>query len=157
LTADNARLRRHALILSYLPDPVIAIGLDGKIKFCNVQVARVLKHKIEDLEGASIKGVLVPESRPAMRRLIQDLVAAEQVVAAGFVVTDSGSGDNGEGNNSGGSTNAVSGSSDQSFTVKEVDVNGHQENVSDSSRDPSGKKNVSDRVTSHRLRRARPP
>jgi hypothetical protein len=95
-----------------------------------------------------------------MRRLIQDLAIAEQIAAAGGGITDSGSvertsaagsgvtdggsGENGRGNNSGGSTNAISRSSDQSFTVKEVNVNGNEENVSDSSGDPSRKKNVSD-------------
>ena len=138
LTADNAKLRRQALILSYLPDPVIAIGLDGKIKFCSIQVARVLKHNIEDLERACIEDILVPESRGTIRKMIQDLATAENVVVTGGGgSSDSGSGsdENSGQNNSGVSsmnTNAVTRSSDQSFTVKEVDVNG-QENVSDSS------------------------
>ena len=46
LSSDNDKLRRQALILSYLPDPVVMISIDGKIKFCNMQLARVLRHKI---------------------------------------------------------------------------------------------------------------
>jgi hypothetical protein len=119
LTADNARMRRQALILLYLPDPVIVIGLDGEIKFCNMQAVRVLKHAMENLEGASILDVLVPESQPVMHRLIQDLATAERIAAAGV-------------------------GTDQSFTVMEVKVNGNGENVSDSSDDLFRKKNVCD-------------
>jgi PAS domain-containing protein len=118
LTVDNGRMRRQALILSYLPDPVIAIGLDGEIKFCNMQAARVLKHKMKDLEGARINDVLVPESRPVMSWLIQYLVTVERIAAARVRITESECGENGE---------------DQSFIVKEVNVNGNDENVTDSS------------------------
>ena len=131
LTADNARLRRQALILSHLPDPIIAIGLDGKIKFANVQLARVLKHNVSDLEGASINDILVPECHAAIRRLIQDLVAVEHVTATGGW-TDSGDSTN--------NAQVVSRQSDQSFSVTEVNVNDQGENVSDSSGGVSSKK-----------------
>mmetsp|Transcript_5983 Transcript_5983/g.13716 ORF Transcript_5983/g.13716 Transcript_5983/m.13716 type:complete len:466 (-) Transcript_5983:226-1623(-) len=78
MTRDNARLRRHALILSYLPDPVVSISLEGDITFCNMQLERVLKHPIEDLIGANIEDIMVPSSRKIVRRLIRDLVIAEQ-------------------------------------------------------------------------------
>lgn len=138
LTADNARLRRQALIMSYLPDPVIAIGLDGKIKFCNVQLARVLQHEIRDLEGARVEDVLVPESQSAIRRLIQDLAAVEKVASSGGWWTDSGSDRSSTGKNqdSASNGNAVSKSSDQSFTVTEVNV---KENDSDYSGGDSSK------------------
>lgn len=78
MTKVNARLRRQALILSYLPDPVIAIRADGVITFCSMQVERVLRHDVSDLVGANIEDILVPNSRESMRRLISDLVLAEQ-------------------------------------------------------------------------------
>ncbi len=78
MTYDNARLRRQALILSYLPDPVVAITADGVITFCSMQVERVLRHNISDLLGANIEDLIVPDSREAIRRLIRDLVIAEQ-------------------------------------------------------------------------------
>jgi len=78
MTKENARLRRQALILSYLPDPVIAIRADGVITFCSMQVERVLRHDVSDLVGANIEDILVPNSRESIRRLIRDLVLAEQ-------------------------------------------------------------------------------
>ena len=78
MTKENARLRRQALILSYLPDPVIAIRADGVITFCSMQVERVLRHDVSDLVGANIEDILVPNSRESIRRLISDLVLAEQ-------------------------------------------------------------------------------
>eukprot|EP00804_Cyclotella_cryptica_P013807 CCRYP_019433-RB/>CCRYP_019433-RB protein AED:0.09 eAED:0.09 QI:1690/1/1/1/0.75/0.4/5/278/505 len=79
LTAANARLQRQALILSCLPDPVVVIGTDGEIKFCSVPFQRMLRHKVDDLLGSSIEEIIVPDSRQAIRQLIQTtLVEAEQ-------------------------------------------------------------------------------
>ena len=78
MTRENARLRRQALILSYLPDPVVAIRADGVITFCSMQVERVLKHDASELLGANIEDIIVPSSRESIRRLIRDLVLAEQ-------------------------------------------------------------------------------
>jgi ribosomal protein L19E len=66
------------LILSYLPDPVVAISTEGVITFCSMQVERVLKHNVSGLIGANIEDIIVPSSREAIRRLIRDLVTAEQ-------------------------------------------------------------------------------
>ena len=78
MTKDNARLRRQALILSFLPDPVVAISTDGVITFCSMQVERVLKHEVSGLIGANIEDIIVPSSRESIRRLIRDLIIAEQ-------------------------------------------------------------------------------
>ncbi|KAL7478530.1 hypothetical protein ACHAW6_004295 [Cyclotella cf. meneghiniana] len=78
LTAAHAKLRRHALILAYLPDPVIVIDTSGEIKFCSVQLERLLSYKGDDLVGSSIERIIMPDSRGAIRRLIQDLVQAER-------------------------------------------------------------------------------
>lgn len=130
MTADNAKLRRQALILSYLPDPVIAIGIDGAVKFCSIQVARVLRHTLKDLDEANIMDIVVPESRGAIRRLIQDLVAAEKVAAMGDG-SDSWSEESNGGNQSG----------DSSTNENAVADGGGRVNVTDSSVDPSNEKN----------------
>jgi PAS domain S-box-containing protein len=78
MTRENARLRRQALILSYLPDPVVAIRADGVITFCSMQVERVLRYNASELLGANIEDIIVPSSRESIRRLISDLVVAEQ-------------------------------------------------------------------------------
>ena len=78
MTMENARLRRQALILSYLPDPVVTIRADGVITFCSMQVERVLRHDSSELLGANIEDIIVPSSRESIRRLIRKLVLAEQ-------------------------------------------------------------------------------
>ena len=77
LTASHARLRREVLILSYLPDPVAVIDIEGTIKFCSVQMERVLHRKSRALIGSSIEDIIVSESKSTMRRLISDLLATE--------------------------------------------------------------------------------
>lgn len=120
-------------MLSYIPDPVIALDLNGKIKFCSVQMERVLQHRLDDLIGASIEHICVPKSRGTIRRLIRDLVTAEQLAAGGEGL-DRGN-DSGDSSND---TNFLSRRSDQSFPLLEVNVDdahaiGSGENVSDSS------------------------
>lgn len=163
MTKDNARLRRQALILSYLPDPVIAITTSGEITFCSMQVERVLHHKMSDLLGASIEQIIVPSSRDAIRRLVRDLVVAEQQAHQASVgdgaeeAAENGQGEeNGASGSSGGggverrsgnssNANIISEqSSELSFPLLEVKVKAGQtstevaagEDVSDSSGDP---------------------
>lgn len=80
MTKTNARLRRQAVILSLLPDLVIAITDDGTITFCSTQVERVLHHKVSNMIGANIEDVLTPASRTALSALIKKLVSAEKVI-----------------------------------------------------------------------------
>jgi hypothetical protein len=115
-----------------LPDPVIAIGIDGAVKFCSIQVARVLKRTLEDLEEANIMDIVVPESRGAIRRLIQDLVAAEEVAALVYSYgNDSWSEESNGGDLSG----------DSSANENAVADGGGRVNVTDSLVDPSNEKN----------------
>ena len=58
---------------------------EGDITFCNMQLERVLKHPIEDLIGANIEDIMVPSSRKIVRRLIRDLVIAEQSASSNEV------------------------------------------------------------------------
>lgn len=149
LTRDNARLRRQALILSYLPDPVVAISPKGTIVFCSMQVEKVLKHSVKDLVGANIEDIMVPSPKESMRRLILDLVIAEQ-----SALTSSEEGGNNQAKN--GSSDSgdqivahevSKNSSDQYFPLKDVNVKAVQtsdevttgEDISDSSNDSSGK------------------
>jgi len=78
MTKTNARLRRQAMILSLLPDMVVAITEDGEITFCSAQVERILRHPVTDLVGAKLTDILVPSSREALDRLTSDLVATEE-------------------------------------------------------------------------------
>ena len=82
LIEDNTKLRRHALILSNLPDPVAVIDIHGEIKFCSEKMGRVLKHELSSLLGTAIYDILAPESRDTMRELIDDLRSAEEQATA---------------------------------------------------------------------------
>ena len=81
LLAENKRLRRNALILSHIPDAVVAIGVDGTIKFCNAQMSRITKHKEHDLVGHSIRDFLTSGSWRPLRHLIRDMQYAERIAA----------------------------------------------------------------------------
>lgn len=98
---------------------------------------RVLQHRMNDLIGANIEHVCVPKSRGTIRRLIRDLVTAEQLASGEEVqgLDHRGGNDSGDSSND---TNVLSRRSDQSFPLLEVNVDdqhaiGSGENVSDSS------------------------
>lgn len=136
LTAANAKLRRHALVLSYLPDPIVVIGTDGKINFCSVQLGRVLKHDVEELEGASIDDIILPASRDKIHGLIQDLVAVAELAGKAGGQREglnslSESRDIDASVKSSNSPNAFSRASHRSFPMLEVNFN------ADVSSDPS--------------------
>jgi PAS domain-containing protein len=138
LTACHAKLRRQVLILSYLPDPVVAIDTRGVIKFCSVQMERVLKYKMDSMIGSSIENIIMPESRYAMQGLIRDLLVTEGRVTAGkneeesqHEVSNGTTSDenedtnpNGSGSSSSSNANAATEHSGQTFPMLEVNFNG---------------------------------
>lgn len=113
MTRTNARLRRQAVILSLLPDLVMAIKLNGEISFCSAQVGRVLRQDVDNLVGLSINEILVPGSRKELKRLIGKLVAAEKVALDENKEADESGRSSNSGNNS--SAAVVSEQSDQGF------------------------------------------
>jgi len=123
MTETNARLRRQAIILSLLPDLVVAIQDDGTITFCSAQVQRVLRHEIDDMVGANIVEVLTPSSRTALTGLIDKLVAAEKAAFEDGTNKEQGD-ESGRSSNSGNTSGAavVSEPSDQ-FPLSVVKVN----------------------------------
>ena len=97
MTRLNAQLRRQALILSLLPDMVLAINADGVITFCSAQAERILQHNSEDLIGAKLSQLLVPSSRDALSGLVDELVATQSKAAANAAnAADDGEGDGAE-------------------------------------------------------------
>ncbi|KAL7518166.1 hypothetical protein ACHAWX_003020 [Stephanocyclus meneghinianus] len=88
LTKDNTRLRKKAAILKFLPDPVIAITMEGVITFCGSQVEKVLNYNITHLMGVNIGDVVVPESRRTIQRMLQDRVCTTKrhAYASGKVI-----------------------------------------------------------------------
>eukprot|EP00562_Extubocellulus_spinifer_P004363 CAMPEP_0178523822 /NCGR_PEP_ID=MMETSP0696-20121128/29310_1 /TAXON_ID=265572 /ORGANISM="Extubocellulus spinifer, Strain CCMP396" /LENGTH=1354 /DNA_ID=CAMNT_0020155107 /DNA_START=53 /DNA_END=4117 /DNA_ORIENTATION=- len=83
MTRMNAMLRRQALILSLLPDMVLAINVDGVVTFCSAQVERILQHNSDDLIGAELAEILLPPTRAVLRQLVDKLVASGAEAANG--------------------------------------------------------------------------
>ena len=144
MTKTNARLRRQALILALLPDLVVAINIDGTITFCSAQVERVLRHSIDDLIGANLMDILLPQSKEALRRLIAKLVAAEKV-ALEAANNKEGNGNGSAADESNGNISAISSCapvvSEQSFPPSVVKVKNHHNAENDDVSDSSGNNN----------------
>ena len=156
MTRTNARLRRQALILSLLPDLVIVISPEGEITFCSAQVERTLKHNLDDLVGADIRDLLIPQSRIALGKLVTGLMNPGKSSAGGRKAPDSGdqpcagaaadkaqNAENDQGDDSAGSgTNTSSGAvliSDQAFPLSVVKVDsGKQASDENENSDASG-------------------
>lgn len=122
LIDSHAVLRRHVLILSYLPDPVAVIALDGNIKFCNFQLVRILGYGLDDLVGANIEDLCVPSSRRAIHKLITDMETIAEHFSAGMERNESDIDNVQDSGESSGEDNLISRSSDQSFPLLEVHV-----------------------------------
>lgn len=114
LSTSNAQLRRHALVISYLPDACMAIDVTGRITFGNPQVQRILGYTCEEMEGAKLYDLLVPGSRKKLKYLIRDLLSVAGEYPYG-------------------------GSSEQSklFPLREVQVDGKNEEANDVSSEHS--------------------
>jgi len=140
--SENAQLRRLELILSYLPDPVIVVSPQGSITFCNTQVERVFKHKMDELVGANIEDLMIPKSRGVIKKLIRDMLAAEQELSETLdgnaaIAKKKLKSTNGEGSGSSGDRNIISeNTSESAFPLFEVKLNSTDvdagEDVSDS-------------------------
>eukprot|EP00586_Coscinodiscus_wailesii_P012743 CAMPEP_0172520702 /NCGR_PEP_ID=MMETSP1066-20121228/292157_1 /TAXON_ID=671091 /ORGANISM="Coscinodiscus wailesii, Strain CCMP2513" /LENGTH=804 /DNA_ID=CAMNT_0013303507 /DNA_START=812 /DNA_END=3226 /DNA_ORIENTATION=- len=74
MAKTNQRLKRQALILSLLPDLVVAMSVDGVITFVSAQVERILQLKVEDVIGVNLLDLVEPSSRDALKRLIGSLL-----------------------------------------------------------------------------------
>ncbi|KAL7493858.1 hypothetical protein ACHAWT_002693 [Skeletonema menzelii] len=141
LMNENAQLRRLELILSYLPDPIIVVSPAGAITFCNTQVERVFKHKVSDLVGVNIEDLMIPKSRGVMKKLIRDMLAAEQELSdtsdSNAIAKKQMKSKSGEGSGSSGDRNIISeNTSESAFPLLEVKLNSTDvdaaEDVSDS-------------------------
>ena len=73
----NKILKKQALILSLLPDLVVALTVDCEISFISAQVERVLNYNADDVVGANMMDLLVPASREALRRLANKLLQSD--------------------------------------------------------------------------------
>ena len=78
ITALNNHLKRHALILSLLPDLVFVVDEDANITFSSGQVERVLRRSVEELVGTSLYSIVDAASKDKLRRLLQTLLKVSE-------------------------------------------------------------------------------
>jgi PAS domain-containing protein len=81
ITRANARLKRQAMILSLLPDLVIATTMEGEISFCSAQVERILGHNPDDLVGIKFDRILTPSSREILQKLFSRLAHPNKTIS----------------------------------------------------------------------------
>ena len=81
ITQQNDMLKRHAKILSLLPDVVLVIGANGGITFCSDRAERVLRYDMEELTGVNISSLLSPSSKEKMDTLIRRLLVTESLAS----------------------------------------------------------------------------
>ena len=93
--ASVAREWKRKLIEQLSEALIVALGLDGRIKFVSVQLQKMLKHDREELVGVEIEEILYSKSKGAIQRLVKDLVAAEHIAAVGVNESSSSEGNSG--------------------------------------------------------------
>lgn len=112
---DNARLKRESIILSLLPDPVVAITMEGKITFANAQTERMLRLNRSEVVGTNIDEFVANDSKAEFQQMISEVINAERRLA---VQDDSGTELEGDGKdmNIGVSLTAKQTSADENMT-----------------------------------------
>lgn len=90
---------------------VITMSLDGVITFANKQLERLLQHKVEDITNSNIEMYIEPDSQKKLRKMIKDLVEAEELLENEAEESGSGSDRNGSGSSSSGNNGQMNGSS----------------------------------------------
>ncbi|CAM9119773.1 unnamed protein product [Scytosiphon promiscuus] len=72
MTAKNERMKQHALVLSMLPDLVLAVCRTGEMTYVSPACQWLLLHSPEDMTGANIFELVAPECHPLLRKIISE-------------------------------------------------------------------------------------
>ncbi|CAM9312842.1 unnamed protein product [Hapterophycus canaliculatus] len=72
MTAKNERMKQHALVLSMLPDLVLAVCRTGEMTYVSPACQWLLLHSPEDMTGANIFELVSPECHPLLRKIISE-------------------------------------------------------------------------------------
>lgn len=83
MTAKNERMKQHALILSMLPDLVLAVCRSGEMTYVSPAAQRLLLHSPEEVTGANIFELVTPDCHARLRKMISDNLA-RPVVSRGL-------------------------------------------------------------------------
>lgn len=94
MTAKNERMKQHALILSMLPDLVLAVCRTGEMTYVSPACQWLLLHSPEDMTGANIFELVAPECHPLLRKMISDNLSRPVKSAAAAVGGGGGAGRN---------------------------------------------------------------
>lgn len=124
---ENARLKRESIILGSLPDPVVAIGIDGEITFANARTRRMLQLNHNEIVGANIGTFVAPDSKEELKRMISDVVDAENRMAIQDSPEDS-QGDIDSGTDGEGVNNAKGSEQQSSVDMDEDNTDSDQSN-----------------------------
>ncbi|CAN0377184.1 unnamed protein product [Pylaiella littoralis] len=83
MTAKNERMKQHALVLSMLPDLVLAVCRTGEMTYVSPACQWLLLHSPEDITGANIFELVAPECHSVLRKIISDNLSRPVQAAGG--------------------------------------------------------------------------
>ena len=72
MTVKNERMKQHALILSMLPDLVLAVCRSGEMTYVSPSSQWLLLHSPEEILGANIFELVTNDCHPVLRGMISD-------------------------------------------------------------------------------------
>lgn len=72
MTVKNERMKQHALILSMLPDLVVAVCRTGEMTYVSPACQWLLLHAPEEVTGANIFELVTHDCHPLLRKMISD-------------------------------------------------------------------------------------
>lgn len=72
MTAKNERMKQHALILSMLPDLVLAVCRSGEMTYVSPASQWLLLHAPEEVTGANIFELVTHDCHPLLRKMISE-------------------------------------------------------------------------------------
>lgn len=72
MTAKNERMKQHALILSMLPDLVLAVCRSGEMTYVSPSSQWLLLHSPQEVTGANIFELVTHDCHPLLRKMISD-------------------------------------------------------------------------------------
>ena len=97
MTAKNERMKQHALILSLLPDLVLAVCRSGEMTYVSPACQWLLLHSPEEITGANVFELVTHDCHDLLGKMISDNLSrpvhAQTAAAAQEVVETDGSDD----------------------------------------------------------------
>ncbi|CAM9890373.1 unnamed protein product [Choristocarpus tenellus] len=72
----NEEMRRRTLILSLLPDMILAVGRDGVVTYASENCKQFLKYSSQEVEGKSIFDLVAEGSHDHLRELLEESLGA---------------------------------------------------------------------------------